>query len=47
LYWFTECAPDADSFCLDGVIRFDGLQVERADGTPVSVEQFAADGRRW
>jgi hypothetical protein len=47
LYWFTECAQDEDSFCLEGVIRFDGLRVERADATPVTVEQFAADGRRW
>jgi len=48
LYWFTECSQDADSFfCLEGVIWFDGLQVERADRIPVSVQQFAADGRRW
>lgn len=47
LYWFTECIENDDSYCLEGIICFDDLQIERADGTPVSVRRFAANGRRW
>jgi hypothetical protein len=52
LHWFTECGrpgpeKDWERFLLQGVIRFGNLRVERADARPVSLEEFAADGRRW
>jgi hypothetical protein len=50
--WFTECArpvprDGCERYFLQGVIRFNDLRVERADGRPVSVEEFTADARRW
>lgn len=52
LHWFTECGkpgPDEDweRFFLQGVIWFGSLRVERANGRPVSLKEFVADGRRW
>lgn len=52
LHWFTECGrpgpeKDWERFFLQGVIRFGNLRVERAEARPVSLEEFAADGRRW
>jgi hypothetical protein len=52
MLWFTECGrpgsgDEWERYFLQGVIRFNDLRVERADGRPVSVEEFAADGRRW
>jgi hypothetical protein len=52
LYWFNECglAGDGDGYvryCIEGVVDFEDLAVERFDGTPVAVEQFAAAGKRW
>jgi hypothetical protein len=50
--WFTECGRPVsgdvwERYFLQGVIRFNDLRVERADGRPVSIEEFTADGRRW
>jgi hypothetical protein len=52
LHWFAECGrpgPELgwERFLLQGVIRFGGLRIERADARPVSLEEFATDGRRW
>ncbi len=51
LYWFNECgrgsADAAEAFCVEGVISFEDLQVLRADGSDVPLEEFVADGRRY
>ncbi len=52
LHWFTECGRPGpgdgwDSFALQGVVHFTELSVERADSTPVPVDEFIADARRW
>jgi hypothetical protein len=47
LYWFNECAVDAETFCIEGVVEFTNAAARRADGTPVPIEEFVADGRRW
>jgi hypothetical protein len=51
LHWFTECGggegEDMMAYYLQGAIRFDGLRVERADGTPIPVNEFVAAGDRW
>ena len=52
LHWFTECGrpgPDDswDSFALHGVVHFAELSVERADSSPVPVDEFIADASRW
>ncbi len=51
LYWFCECGreePGGDgAYCIEGDIRFDRLEVERADGTVIPLTSFAADGERW
>ena len=47
LYWFDECASGDESFCVEGVVEFTDVAVRRADGTPLPVEEFVADGRRW
>jgi hypothetical protein len=52
LHWFTECGrpgsgEDWDRFLVQGVIRFDGLRIERADGRPVPLQEVLEDARRW
>jgi hypothetical protein len=52
LYWFSECGcgPDSDSpasYCIEGVVTFEDLQLLRADATPLPLEQFIADGQRY
>ncbi|MFD5827003.1 hypothetical protein [Lentzea sp. NPDC060358] len=51
LYWFNECGLPAPhgylSHCIEGVVDFMELAVERFDGTPVPVEEFIAAGTRW
>lgn len=47
LYWFNECAVGDEEFCIEGVVEFTGVAVRHADGTPLPVEEFVADGRRW
>ena len=39
LFWFNDV--------IAGTIEFDGLAVRDRDGTPMSLERFAADGVRW
>ncbi|GAB1641398.1 hypothetical protein [Krasilnikovia sp. MM14-A1259] len=49
LYWFNECGREEDgesvAYCIEGVVEFEQLQVRRADGTPVALEVFVADGK--
>jgi hypothetical protein len=51
LYWFNECGreegDDTVSYCIEGEVRFEDLEVLWADGTPQAVDQFTADGRRY
>ncbi|MGW4944482.1 hypothetical protein ACWEOZ_23155 [Actinoplanes sp. NPDC004185] len=51
LYWFNECGREEDgdqvAYCSEGVVEFERLRVLRADGTPVALEDFVADGKRW
>jgi len=51
LFWFTECGRQEGrasvAYCLEGVVYFQALRVERADGSPVPVVEFAEDGERW
>ncbi|GAA4030840.1 hypothetical protein GCM10022247_64920 [Allokutzneria multivorans] len=51
-HWFTECGRPGsgdgrERYCLQGVINFDALRVERADSQLVPLETFVADARRW
>ena len=52
LRWFVECGSaalsgDPESYVLQGVVWFDDLRIERADGTSMPVDRFLADGARW
>lgn len=51
LFWFNECGRDEQqdkvSYCIEGLVRFDDLQVLDADGRGLSLEAFIADGHRW
>jgi hypothetical protein len=52
LRWFTECRStvrtgEPEDYVLQGVIRFDDLAVERADGSTLPLEHFLDDGARW
>jgi hypothetical protein len=47
LYWFNECGTADGSFCLEGLVEFVDVAARRADGTPLPIEDFVADGRRW
>jgi hypothetical protein len=46
LYWFNECGRDG-AWCIEGVIDFEDLTVQRLDGTSITVEDFATAGKRW
>lgn len=50
LFWFNECGrgePDVESYCIEGVVTFDDLQVLDAHGRVLPLETFIADGQRW
>lgn len=47
LLWFTECGDGTERFALGGVVEFADMDVERADGTPIALEDFALAGARW
>jgi hypothetical protein len=47
LYWFNECATADGSFCVEGLVEFTDVTARRADGTPLAIEDFVVDGRRW
>ncbi|WP_285479470.1 hypothetical protein [Amycolatopsis sp. NBRC 101858] len=51
LHWFNECGlPTPDGYlphCIEGVIDFTELAVERFDGSPIPVDAFIAAGTRW
>ena len=47
LYWFNECATAAGPFCIEGVVDFADVSVQRADGNPMPLADFIGDGRRW
>ncbi|MGO1052366.1 hypothetical protein [Crossiella sp. CA198] len=47
LYWFNECGRADGAYCIEGTVTFEDLTVLRADGTPVPIEEFTADGRRY
>ena len=47
LYWFNECGTADGSFCIEGLVEFTDVAARRADGTPLAIEDFVADGRRW
>ena len=52
LRWFTECGSaggtgEPHSYVLQGIVWFGELRIERADGSRLPVERFAADGARW
>ncbi|MGH3763509.1 hypothetical protein, partial [Actinophytocola sp.] len=47
LYWFNECGTPDGSFCIEGLVEFTDVTARHADGTPVPIEEFVADGRRW
>lgn len=50
-FWFNEClcgsGDDTLSYCIEGTVSFDELEVLRADGTPVALPTFIDDGVRW
>lgn len=51
LRWFTECGREEpqgqEAYLLGGVIWFETLRVERADGSVIDTASFASDGARW
>lgn len=51
LYWFNECGREVggqvSSFCIEGTVTFADLEVRRADGSPLTTEEFIADVRRY
>lgn len=51
LYWLNECGREegatTTSYCIEGEVRFEDLEVLRADGTPQAIGEFTADGRRY
>ncbi|GAA2844308.1 hypothetical protein [Crossiella cryophila] len=47
LYWFNECGRADGGYCIEGTVTFEELTVLRADGTPVPLAEFTADGRRY
>ncbi|MFD8499224.1 hypothetical protein [Amycolatopsis sp. NPDC059657] len=52
LYWFNEGGLDSGQggytpHCIEGTIEFETLAVTYADGTPLSLADFAAAGKRW
>jgi hypothetical protein len=47
LYWFNECGTDDGSFCIEGLVEFTDVTARHADGTPLAIEDFVADGLRW
>ncbi|WP_285752418.1 hypothetical protein [Lentzea sp. NBRC 105346] len=51
LYWFNEVGVTVEDgyrlYCIEGVVEYDELTVERFDGTPVPVDEFTAAGKRW
>lgn len=52
LYWFNECGIAVEPggyqpYCIEGTVDFETVAVERSDGTPMSVEDFTAAGKRW
>jgi hypothetical protein len=51
LYWFNECGrqePDGRAtYCIEGVVDFEDLAAQHPNGTPITVENFTATGRRW
>ena len=48
LFWFNECGQDEASYCIEGTVTFDEIEVFRADGTPQPRDEFIADGvRQW
>jgi len=51
LYGFNECGPNEGSttasYCIEGTVTFEDLEVLRADETPQPLAEFIADGRRY
>ncbi|SDY06040.1 hypothetical protein SAMN05421504_104379 [Amycolatopsis xylanica] len=52
LHWFNEAGLDSEQggytpYCIEGIVEFETLAVTYADGTPLSLEDFAAAGKRW
>lgn len=51
MYWFSECGRDEDgtsaSYCVEGTVTFEDLEVLHADATLQSLDEFTADGRRF
>jgi hypothetical protein len=49
-YRCAECGREEDGdtirYCIEGAVTFEDLLVLRADGTPIPLDAFAADGRR-
>jgi hypothetical protein len=51
LFWFNECGRDEGdapvAYCIEGTVTFRSLDVFRADLSPVPLDEFIADGRRY
>lgn len=51
-YWFNECGVvrngDTKTFCIEGTVTFDDLELLDADEREIPIETFIADGvRQW
>lgn len=47
LLWFTECGDGTKVYALGGIVAFTTMSVERANGSPIALQEFADDGARW
>jgi hypothetical protein len=51
LYWFSECGRTQvgtpRSYCIEGTVTFEDLQICRADKTPQPLDDFTADADRY
>lgn len=49
LYWFNECGRDEGetnvSYCIEGTVAFENLEVLRADTTPQPLHEFISEGQ--
>ncbi len=51
LYWFNECGRGEGelnvTYCVEGTVAFESLEVLRADATPQPLHQFISEGQNF
>lgn len=50
LRWFNECGRDEDGtpvpYLLEGIVFYESIRIDRADGSHLTIDEFAADAKR-